>query len=65
MLLLDFFFQTGHQLLNNLRFLAKWFRDIPSDKFFMCAKFWFIDIIYAEVIANNSFSTGKPLSPRP
>ena len=36
-----------------------------SDKFFMCAKFWFIDITYAEVIANNSFSTGKPLSPRP
>ena len=31
----------------------------------MCAKFKFSAIIYAEVIVNNSFSTGKPLSPRP
>ena len=31
----------------------------------MCAKFQFSAIIYAEVIVNNSFSTGKPLSPRP
>ena len=35
---------------NNLRFLAKWSRDIS---------------IYAKVIANRSFSTGKPFSPRP
>ena len=27
----------------------------------MCAKIWFSAIIYAEVIANKSFSTGKPL----
>ena len=31
----------------------------------MCAKFQFSAIIYAEVIANNSFPTGKPLSLRP
>ena len=31
----------------------------------MCAKFGLSAIIYAKFIANNSFSTGKPLSPRP
>ena len=64
------------QMVNNLRFLAKWSRDISRElstqsvtlknvkngEFFMCAKFWFSTIIYAEFIANNSFSTGKPLS---
>ena len=39
--------------------------DVKDDEFFMSAKFWFSAIIYAEVIANNSFSTAKPLSPRP
>ena len=28
----------------------------------MCAEFWFSAIIYAEIIVNKSFSTGKPLS---
>ena len=31
----------------------------------MCAKFQFSTIIYAKVIANISFSAGKPPSPRP
>ena len=31
----------------------------------MCAKFGFSTIIYAEVIANKSFSTAKTVSPRP
>ena len=31
----------------------------------LCAKFWFSAIIYAKVIANNSFSTGKPLEEFP
>ena len=31
MLSLDFFFLTGHQLVNNLQFLAKWWRDILRD----------------------------------
>ena len=31
----------------------------------MCAKFWLSAIIYVKVIANNSFSSGTPLSPRP
>ena len=31
MLSLDFFFSTGHQLVNNLQFLAKWWRDILRD----------------------------------
>ena len=64
----------SHQLVNSVRFLAKWSRDISrdlltqsvkDDDLFMCAKFWFSAIIYAEVLANKSFSTGKPLSPRP
>ena len=56
-------------------FLAKWSRDISREiltqyLYFkmlrtMSFKFWFSAIIYAKVIANNSFSTGKPLSPRP
>ena len=29
----------------------------------MCAKFWLSAIIYAKVIANNSFSSGNPLVP--
>ena len=36
-----------------------------DDEFFTWAKFWFSAIIYAEVIVNKSFSTGKLLSPRP
>ena len=31
MLSLDFFSQTGHQLVNNLQFLAKWSRDMSRD----------------------------------
>ena len=39
--------------------------NVKENEFFMCAKFIFSAIIYAKVIGNNSFSTGKPLSPRP
>ena len=31
MFLPDFFSQTGHQLANSLRFLAKWSRDLSRD----------------------------------
>ena len=31
MLLLDFLSYAGHQLVNNLQFLAKWSRDISRD----------------------------------
>ena len=31
----------------------------------MCAKFWLSAIIHAEVIVIKSFSTGKPLGPKP
>ena len=39
--------------------------NVKDDEFFMCAKFWFSAIIYAKVIANNSFSTSKRISPTP
>ena len=35
--------------------------NVKDDEFFMCAKFWFSVIIYANVIANNSFSTSNAL----
>ena len=68
------FLFLNHQLHNNLRFLVKWSPDIScdllilknvkDDDFFKCAKFCVSAITYAEGRANNSFSTGKPLSPR-
>ena len=33
-------------------------KNVKDNEFFMCAKFQFRAIINAEVIANNSFSTG-------
>ena len=35
--------------------------NVKDDEFFMSAKFWFSIIIYAKVIANNSFSTSNAL----
>ena len=32
----DVFSSTGHQLVNNLRFLAKWSRDISRDLLTQC-----------------------------
>ena len=67
--------KTGHQLVNNLRLFVKWSRDISRDwlaqylyfrmlkavSSFLCSKFWFSVIIYTEVVANEPFSTDKPL----
>ena len=39
--------------------------NVKDDEFFMFAKFRFSSIICAEVIANKSFSTGKPVRLRP
>ena len=36
MFLPDFFSQTGHQLANSLRFLAKWSRDIARGSLTQC-----------------------------
>ena len=35
--------------------------DNDDDEFFWCAKFLFSSIIYADVIANKSLSTVKPV----
>ena len=39
MFLPDFFSQTGHQLANSLRFLAKWSRDIARRSLTQCLYF--------------------------
>ena len=79
MLLLDFFSKTRHQFFNYLQFFSqtviwyvKWLintisilSNVNDDEFFMFPKFWFSSIIWAEVIANKSFSACEPLSPRP
>ena len=39
--------------------------NVKDDEFFMFAKFRFSSIICAEVIANKSFSTGKPVRLKP
>ena len=69
------FKKTGHLLVNNLRLFVKWSCDISRDwlaqylyfkmlkamSSFLCSKFWFSAIIYADVVANKPFSTDKPL----
>ena len=77
MLSLNFFSYTRHQFVYYLRFLAKWPRDLSRDlltqylyfknvkdeEFFMCGKLLFTSIIFADVIANKSFSKGTPNRP--
>ena len=41
-------------------FLTQYYDD-DDDEFFRCAKFLFSSIICADVIANKSFSTAKPI----